>query len=144
VGVLCLLVASLLAYPETSLHASACSLQACLLQLGSLARKVTDNRIQGRTMPRYDHRQLLFATTPTPDEQITLLSSVDKKLARGSNSKLTMYKRIYILLVVYVMLCYVVLCNTNHSFIHSFIHSYIHSFINPNHPYTILYCTVLL
>lgn len=65
------------------MQASTTSLNESLCLLGKLSVKITNHRMQGRTMPRYDHRQILFAAEPVMDDQVTLLASVDKKLARG-------------------------------------------------------------
>ena len=66
------------------MQASTTSLSESLRLLGKLSVKITNHRMQGRTMPRYDHRQILFAADPVMDDQVSLLSQVDKKLARGN------------------------------------------------------------
>jgi hypothetical protein len=65
------------------MQVSTSSLSECLRLLGTLSVKITDHRIEGRTLPRYDHRQILFAAAPMPDDQIRLLNLSDKKVARG-------------------------------------------------------------
>jgi hypothetical protein len=59
------------------------NLSESLLLLGKLSMKITHHRIQGRTLPRYDHRQILFSTDSVTDDQVSLLALVDTKLARG-------------------------------------------------------------
>ena len=66
------------------MQASTTSLSESLRLLGKLSVKITNHRMQGRTMPRYDNRQILFAADPVMDDQVSLLSQVDKKLARGN------------------------------------------------------------
>lgn len=109
-GVLCLLLASVLAFPETSLQASTSNMADSLQQLGTLYVKVTNHRIQGRAMPRYDHRQILFATAPVMDEHVRLLMSVDKKCARGERESIIV-KSAYVLCN---FVCVSYLCNKMH------------------------------
>ena len=65
------------------MQATTTSLSDSLLALGKLSERIIRHRIEGRSLPRYDHRQYLFALNPVMDDQAGLLESVDRKLTRG-------------------------------------------------------------
>ena len=78
-GCVTLLFAAMVAFPQTSLHASCEQLSACLRASGGLLEALCRDRIEGRSMDPYDHSKRSFVT----DEHVTLLQKLDTKLTRG-------------------------------------------------------------
>lgn len=83
VGCISLLLASLIAYPQTSLNAISFELATCLRTLGKLITTVTHDRACGVALAPYDHRGKVFDTALL-DDHIVMLDSVDSKLSRGT------------------------------------------------------------
>lgn len=82
-GVLCLLIASLLAYPETSTEATARCLSETLNVVGDLTQTMVKTRVEGHTLARYNHHQVLLGAPP--DAQISAFLSIEKKLKRATS-----------------------------------------------------------
>lgn len=85
-GCICLLVASMIALPQTSLHVSCAELAECLRKEGSLAVTIINDRTRGVEMQPFDHHAKEYAPLkPKPDEHIKLMESIETKLARGNS-----------------------------------------------------------
>jgi hypothetical protein len=81
-GCMCLLAASLIALPQTSLMASCSELASCLRTGGKLAVTVCSDRTNGVLLEPYDHLAKGFSALKT-DDHMKLMDSIDIKLSRG-------------------------------------------------------------
>eukprot|EP00602_Paraphysomonas_sp_CaronLab_P000609 CAMPEP_0185022384 /NCGR_PEP_ID=MMETSP1103-20130426/5105_1 /TAXON_ID=36769 /ORGANISM="Paraphysomonas bandaiensis, Strain Caron Lab Isolate" /LENGTH=550 /DNA_ID=CAMNT_0027554431 /DNA_START=131 /DNA_END=1783 /DNA_ORIENTATION=+ len=82
IAAISLLLATLLALPQTSMHASAQDLSACLHSVGAWMDAVCRQRAIGETLPRYDHRGKVFGAMSTIDPHMEMLDSIDAKITR--------------------------------------------------------------
>lgn len=86
VGSVSLLIASLLVFPQTSLHLSVVELCECMQLTGKLVRLLCQLKTDGQVSVPYDYSMLTSPTTALPfDEQSQLLEKIETKLNRGNN-----------------------------------------------------------
>lgn len=84
VGSVSLLVASLLVFPQTSLHLSVVELCECMHLTGKLVRLLCQNKIDGQVALSYDYSIHTATVAATAfDEQSQLLDKIEIKLNRG-------------------------------------------------------------
>jgi hypothetical protein len=81
-GCVALLIAAVVAYPQTSLHASCASLAESLRAAGQLLETISRDRVEGRAMDPYNHARLPVVRT-VEDEHATLLQKIETNLTRG-------------------------------------------------------------
>ena len=98
-GCVTLLFAAVVAFPQTSLHASCEQLSASLRASGGLLEALCRDRIEGRSMDPYDHSKREFVT----DEHVALLGKLDTMLARGVHSVIDKRAEMYIFIHVLII-----------------------------------------
>jgi hypothetical protein len=81
-GCFCLLIAALVSFPQTSLHASCSELSHCIKTCGKLFVTVCSDRTKGVNLEPYDHVAKGFKAQKA-DDHIKLMDSIETKLARG-------------------------------------------------------------
>ncbi len=83
-GAASLLLATLIALPQTSLQVASIELAIVLRSTAKLATMLCHDRAVGITIPPYDHRKKIFAAPNLPsDAHMKLLDTIDAKLNRG-------------------------------------------------------------
>jgi hypothetical protein len=82
-GCVALLIASLISYPQTSMHVCNIEIATCLRSVGKLFVAICNDRVECVGLGPYDHRGKIFAKMYSPDDHMKIIEAIDVKLARG-------------------------------------------------------------